>query len=585
MKSPDAKQELARLVAEGREHHIAGNLPAAEHALRQALHIEPEDPEALHRLGMILDAHGQSDAAIELLRRSILRAPLVPEFFNNLGEAFRKAGHFAEAMRAYERSLQLRAANPEALHNMAMVLLELGDPRALENARAAAKMAPSVPQVYRTLGRALHSIHDYGAALLAYREALQLDPKNAQTIEAAVISLAAAGHPIDTWDFEIPADVTDSMLQNAAGQGFLAVGKYEQAAAHLNEALRLNPGYLAAMANLAMLFNETGEPEKALEMVNRALTVQNVSGLHVTKALSLLTLGRYREGFGEYEFRPKPAGPTFRGTIVPQWAGQPIGGKTILLTSEQGFGDTIQFIRFAALLARQNAKVWVQSSDLLAPLLASVEGVEKVFTPQQQLPRVDFYCPMASLPHLLGTELDSIPSNVPYIHASESRVDAWRERFSQIAGGGFKVGLVWQGNPRHLRDRMRSIPLPTLAPPLANVDGVRLFSLQKHHGRDQTTGVPQVQDLDAELTTFEETAAAISALDLVISVDTSVAHLAGALGRPVWTLLGLATDWRWLLKRTDSPWYPTMKLYRQQSGNWAEVIARVATDLAEASRR
>lgn len=582
MKSPDQKENLARLVAEGRAHHIAGDLPAAEQALRQAMQIDPQDPEALHRMGMILDARGQSDAAIDLIRQSILRAPLVPEFFNNLGEAFRKAGRFAEAMRAYERSLQLRPANPEALHNMATVLIDLGDPRALDHAKAAAKLAPDIAQIHATLGRARHFVHDYPAALLAYRDALRLDPDNATIVEAMVVSLAASGHSIDTWDFNIPADLTDARLQNAAGQGFLAVGKYEQAAAHLNEAIRLNADEPGAMANLAMLYNETGEPEKALEWLGRAMAIQNLGGLHLTRAMSLLALGRYREGFREYEFRPKPAGPTCRGAIIPQWAAEPIAGKTILLTSEQGLGDTIQFIRFAPMLASQGAKVWVQSSALLAPLLAGVPGVDKVFTTQQQAPRVDVYCPLASLPHLLHTALDSIPAQVPYLHANEARIDAWRQRLESIAGNALKVGLVWQGNPQHLRDRMRSIPLTTLALPLAGIPGVRLFSLQKQHGRDQIAGVPQVHDLDAELTTLEESAAAISAMDRVISVDTSVAHLAGALGRPVWTLLGLATDWRWLLNRTDSPWYPTMKLYRQQQpGNWAEVIARVAGDLAQ----
>ena len=588
MGARDAKQNLARLVAEGRELHLAGKLAEAEPVLRQALAIEPNDPESLHRLGMILDARGQYDAAIDLMQRSILRAPNVPEFFNNLGEAFRKAGRVGEALRAYERSLQLRPGSPEALNNMALVMLDIGDSRALEYAQSAARAAPGVAQIRVTVGRALHAVHDDRAAVAAYREARRMQPDNREARQGLVTALAALGEPIDEWFNNIPNGLTAADVHNVAAEGYLAVGRLDDALRHVNQALAYDPKHLEALAHLGSVLIERGEPEAALDALQRGIAVRDVRGLHQTMAFALLGLGRLGEGFREYENRPKAPPPTDRGRSVPQWTGageQTLSGKTVLLLGEQGYGDTFQFIRYAPLLAARGAKVWVQVNDPVAGLMRSVAGIDRVWTTQQQVKGFDLYCPLGSLPHAFGTELNTVPADVPYLHADPARVEAWRERLTNVSSdAAVKVGLVWQGNPRHPRDRLRSISLAMLATPLAAIPGVKLFSLQKNEGREQLSGVPAVEDLDTHLTSFDETAAAIAALDLVISVDTSVAHLAGALGKPVWTLIAIPSDWRWMIGRADTPWYPTMRLYRQsQPGDWTPVVSRVAADLRQFS--
>src|SRR5687768_14882318 len=278
MGARDAKENLARLVAEGRELHVAGKLAEAEPVLRQALAIEPNDPESLHRVGMILDARGQSDAAIDLMQRSILRAPNVPEFFNNLGEAFRKAGRVGEALRAYERSLQLRPGSPEALNNMALVMLDLGDSRALECAQSAARAAPGIAQIRVTVGRALHAVHDDRAAVAAYRDALRMQPDNREARQGLVTALAALGEPIDEWFNNIPDGLTVADVHNVAAEGYLAAGRLDDALRHVNEALAHDPNHLEALAHLGSVLIERGEPEAALDALRRGIAVRDVRG-------------------------------------------------------------------------------------------------------------------------------------------------------------------------------------------------------------------------------------------------------------------------------------------------------------------
>jgi hypothetical protein len=289
--------------------------------------------------------------------------------------------------------------------------------------------------------------------------------------------------------------------------------------------------------------------------------------------------GNYRPGFAEFEWRWRWSGFATPHLEVaqPAWDGADLRGRTILLHGEQGLGDSLQFCRYAPLLAERAGRVLLQVPAALVAVLRTLDGVETVVAPGEQLPPFDVHAPLMSLPHLVGTTVETIPARVPYLHADPSAMARWRERL-RGPSDGMRVGLVWSGNPAHPRQHVRSLPLACLEP-LATVPGVTFYSLQKgpaaEEGHASNLGLP-LTDLGPLLEDFAETAAALSQLDLLITVDTSVAHMAGALGRPVWLLLAAVADWRWLLDRADSPWYPTLRLFRQHRlGDWQSVVEAV----------
>jgi len=294
----------------------------------------------------------------------------------------------------------------------------------------------------------------------------------------------------------------------------------------------------------------------------------------------LLVQGRLREGFEKYEWRWKLGTLVPRGLPAPRWNGEDLAGRTILLHGEQGYGDTIQGLRYAPLVAARGARVVLEVPQPLMRLAGSVSGVDTLLTAGQALPRLDFVCPLLSLPRACATTLETIPADVPYLAPPPDTLAQWRAR---LAGRGLKVGIAWAGSPLHRSDAKRSIDIEKLAP-LLQIEGVRWFSLQVGERAGDLARLPadHVTDLAPHLSDFAETAAAVAHLDLVISVDTAVVHLAGALARPAWVMLRSQPDWRWLLEREDTPWYPTLRLFRQHDrGDWNEVVARVRAALEQ----
>jgi hypothetical protein len=302
---------------------------------------------------------------------------------------------------------------------------------------------------------------------------------------------------------------------------------------------------------------------------------------HCNMSFVYLLTGNFEEGWKEYEWRRRLKGSVQREFSQPLWDGSDIHGKTILLYAEQGFGDTIQFIRYIPFVAQKNAIVLVECQDELASVIQDIEGVNRVFVFGEQLPEFDVHCPLLSLPLVFDTTLETIPAEVPYIKADSILVQRWKNKLKHD-NSKLKIGLSWAGRPTHKRDRQRSISFDTFSP-LLQINEVTFYSLQKGEAAGQaknpTKGMKLIDYTD-EMRDFSDTAAFIENLDLIISVDTAVAHLAGALGKPVWTLLPFAPDWRWMLHREDSPWYPTMRLFRQPSpGDWGSVINNVLRNL------
>jgi protein O-GlcNAc transferase len=443
-----------------------------------------------------------------------------------------------------------------ASHNAAGIkLVEQGKlEQAIASFRLAVRLGPANAEAHNNLGAALKQQDKLDEAVACYQEALRVKP-----------------------DF--------SEAQSNLGNALRLLGKPEAAADSFRHALRLRPDYAEAQNNLSNALKDQGQLDDALAGYERALALRpDYVEAHLDRAITWLLLGDLERGWTEFEWRWQYKDFPARPFVQPRWDGSALPGRTILLHAEQGLGDTIQFIRYAALVKERGGRVIVECQRPLLRLLAGCRGIDELIGQGAALPQFDVHAPLLSLPHLFRTTLATVPAEIPYLSADPGLVEVWRRELVPL--DGYKVGICWQGNPRHAWDRMRSIPLSQFAA-LARVDGVRLFSLQKGPGSEQLGAAAfAVTDLGCRLDEnsgpFMDTAAVMKNLDLVISSDTAVAHLAGALAVPVWIVLPFLPDWRWLLAREDSPWYPTMWLFRQRSrGNWNEVFERIAAALRD----
>jgi len=357
------------------------------------------------------------------------------------------------------------------------------------------------------------------------------------------------------------------------GAEYLKTNRYDEAIADLDRAIMLEPVKLpAAYSDRGIAYRRKGDYAKAIALA------KDYVDAHFNEALALLTVGEYARGFAEYEWRWKRAGVARRSLGKPLWLGEyPLGRKTILLHAEQGLGDTIQFARYAPLLAQGGATVLLEVQPELKDLLSGLEGV-RVFARGEALPAFDVHCPLGSLPLAFKTTLTTVPVGIPYLGASEERIATWGARLEALPGK--RVALAWAGNPNHINDRNRSIALARLAP-LLSMPGVSVVGIQRDVPESDRAPLAGLTHLGEELADFQDTAAVIALCDLVVTVDTSVAHLAGAMGRPLWVLLPFWPDWRWTLGAERSPWYPDARLYRQgANGDWDAVIARLAAEIA-----
>ena len=470
---------------------------------------------------------GRVDDAAAWMRKAVAREPDDWSTHFGLAIALRAQKHSAASKAEFERVLALKPDDPHAISNLVACDVELGHVDTAErNARRALERDPQNSSAMIDLGIVLCEQAHYADAIAAFEHA-------------------------DTVGFS-SADARDESV------------------------------------NYAICLLRAGRVQQAITMMETKLNRYPSAALHSHYALALLASGRMREGWDQYEFRwlQEPLLSWRPKFVKPVWAGQDLRGKTILLRAEQGYGDFIQFIRYASHIKALGAMVLLEVRDDLRELATRTSGVDRILRNGEPYPDFDYYINLLSIPRILGTDLDSIPAEVPYLRADPERAAHFEDKISR--DGLLNVGLVWAGSPTHLGDRFRSLPLRALAP-LRAIKGVRFHSLQKGPAASELVtdrGHDPIVDLGPELATFADTAAAIDQLDLIIGVDTSVVHAAGALGKPVWTLVAIPCDWRWLESREDSPWYPTMRLFRQREpGAWDEVISRLKSALEEQVER
>ena len=471
--------------------------------------------------------------------------------------AHHQAGRLGDAVTFYRRSLALHPVYAEALQNLGSALADLGrSDDAIDCFHKALRLRPDYPMAHLNLGNSLWAKGQADEAIAAYGRAIALRPDFAEAHTFRAIVLGEQG-------------------------------RVDAAIAACRQALALQPGFPDAHNTLGNLLRMAGRVTEAVGCYRRALALApGYPDAHFNLGMALLALGDFAAGWPEYEWRwntPQMMAATRRFT-VPHWRGEAAVGQRLLIHAEQGLGDTVQFCRYARLAAERGLRVTVEAPRPLVRLLRSLPGIEAVVTAGEPLPDVDLHCPMASLPLAFGTTLATIPSTVPYLSADPGAVADWRARLAAVAGDALRVGLVWAGNPsldrpsRAAMDRRRSLA-PDRLTPLFGVPGVRFVSLQKG-GPGLPDGAP-IFDAMAEVVDFADTAAIVANLDVVIAVDTAVAHLAGVLGRPVFMLDRFDPDWRWMTGRRDSPWYPSLTIYRQPSpGDWESVLAEVTGDLA-----
>lgn len=415
-------------------------------------------------------------------------------------------------------------------------------------------------------------------AIKGYGRALALNPLMSDVYNNMGVALRAQGRleaAVACYRRALALNADSPSTYSNMGNALREMGRFRIAAASHSQAVRLAPGSAEAIYNLGLTLRDMGENERAMGCLNRSLQIRpDYADAHWDRSLSRLLEGNLERGFDEYEWRWRLDRSPPREFQQPQWTGKAIPGKTLFIHQEQGFGDMIQMARYAAMARTQVGQIVVECQAELARLMATVRGVDKVLIRGAALPRFDAYIPALSLPRVLGTTMQTIPKTVPYIRPP----DVGSVRLPPSAANQTKVGIVWAGKPTHRNDRNRSAPFGYFLD-LMGVPGFTMYSLQKGERAEDLRAMGSdalVMDLGEKLTDFADTAAVIDQLDLVITVDTAVAHLAGALGKPVWVLLPFAPDWRWLLKRTDSPWYPTARLFRQpKAGDWDSVFADV----------
>jgi tetratricopeptide (TPR) repeat protein len=589
---------------------------AAEH-FREVLRLKPRDAETHRCLGLVAVKEGKLDDAVAWFRRALELQPDAIKTYNNLGVTLVQLGKLDDAIACFRQAVDRSPADAASQQNLGLALAQRasrtgtppdaapanGEPPS-DQAIALTRQANGLAEqgqlteavaLYRevlrrhqdyapahtNLGIALTQLQKYDEAVVCLRESLRLQPRASEAYNSLGIVLAKQGRfdeAIASYQHALNIQPESPGVYANWGNVLRDLGQLEEAHELYEKSLRLKPNAFDTHNNLGIVQAKQRRISESLASYDASLRlVPDYAEAHLNRAHALLMVGRFREGWEEYVWRWKCKGSWSPPFQRPPWDGSPLNGRTLLLHWEQGFGDTLQFVRYAPLIKQRGGHVVMVCQRALFRLLASCPGIDERVLDGTPWPEHDVYATAMSLPRLFGTTVETIPAPVPYLRADPQLVAQWRSQLPSQPG--FKIGIAWQGNPKYGWDRHRSTGAAQFAA-LAALPGVHLVSLQRGPGLEQLSQLTDrfgVTELGSRVQDMADTAAILANLDLVVTVDSAMAHLAGALGVPVWVALGYSADWRWLLDREDSPWYPTVRLFRQRRfGDWPEVFDRVA---------
>jgi tetratricopeptide (TPR) repeat protein len=586
---PSRNAPAPTLFEAGIQHLQLGQLTDAERCCQKILAEDPANSDALHLMGLIAARANRLDVAVEYFAQAIRHNPNNPDYFSNLASVLHRLGGLEEAAKSYDRALLLKPDVADGWNNLGQVLQKLNrSNEAVSSYQRALKIEPRHLHAIDNLGKLLLELDRYEEALAFLDLSEQIKPGRANIFHmrgTCLQRLMKFEEALVSYNRAVAIDPDYPDAHNNIATIFQAFGRHDEALVRLARALELRPSFIEGLVNRGITLFELRQFDQAFASFDRAIALEpDHAYAHLNLALFRLLSGDFAAGWAGREWRWKVPGLDLvaRPFSQPLWLGdEPLAGKTILLHSDEGLGDTIQFVRYAPMVAELGARVILEIPDALHVLLSDFPGVSHGQPKSRgDLPAFDFHCPLSSLPLAFRTRIETIPSAPAYLHASVgTRRRQWEDRLGPRDRP--RVGLVWSGNPNHRNDRNRSLAMGALSP-ILDLDAT-FVSLQKGVRPEDKAILgqrPDVLDVEEHLLDFADTAALISCLDLVISVDTSVAHLAGALGCPVWILLPYTPDFRWLLDRDDSPWYPTAQLFRQaETREWASVLNRVRAEL------
>lgn len=571
--------------------HQQGQHAEAAELVRRAVDLRPTDAGLQLNLGNALKALGRIDDAIERFRNALTLKPGFTLAQYNLGNAYTAVGRHEDAADAFEKTLRLQPGDAAAWNNFGNALAALSRfDDAAKAFRRALALRPRHAGAHNNLGMALNALGDLDGAIAQFRAAIAAEPNYVAAHFNLGNLLDAAGHPaqaIDSLATTIRMQPQFAPAHFGLGHALAALGRYEEALPRFERAVGLDPKYGVAWLQLGNAHLALGNHPAAIRAFDQALRLDREQpAAHLNRALALLALGDYARGLPAYEWRLATPGAE-KAPPLPRWSGEPMPGRTLLVRGEQGFGDTLQFMRFAPFAAKLVGRLVLQVQPALLPLLepaaqaARIELASSADAPA----KADAFCPLMSLPLALGmTTLESIPARTPYLVIAA----AYRRKWRGSIGGQAKrkIGIAWSG--RLQPGETRSMPL-ALLDPLFALEGIDWIALQpvltseERAALDAHPHASSIHRLDGRLGNFADTGAIVDRLDGVVSVDTSVAHLAGALGKPLWLMLPHAADWRWGIDTASSAWYPKARLYRQSApGAWADVVAQVAAAVRDA---
>ncbi|MBB5060843.1 tetratricopeptide (TPR) repeat protein [Granulicella aggregans] len=581
-------RQAARHAALGDKLSAQQNYREAVQHYERALIINPKLADTLHNLSVAFLAIGRPEDAIPCSERAVHLRPNIAELHCHLGDALRLNGQLEKAIPSYQEALRQRRGYVAALNNLGVTFEALGRlDEAAEQYRYAQICKPDEAEPFNNLGNVLSAKSLFAEAIQQYEAALKIRPDYAEahnSLGAAFEQMGSLREAVSHYTQALSINPGLAEAFYGLGNTLIAFGKVKEGRLCLEKAISLKPLYAAAYNNLGISYSQWGEFDEARRCYESTLRIEPRYA-EARSNLSVLQLleGDFSTGWLNYEYRWET--PLFHAHKPifeqPIWRGELLNGSRILLHSEQGLGDSIQFLRYISKVQAAGGRVVLKIPATLRTLaLSSLTGNIEVAVPDEPLPAFDWHCPLMSLPLAFGTTLESIPAQVPYLFVPAITQGTDQPLASKTED--LSVGLVWAGNPGHARDQFRSIPLALLKP-LMNIEHVKFFSLQYGKAADDLTvaNMP-ITNLAPFIKDMGDTAAYINSLDLVITVDTSVAHLAGALGKPVWILLSTNVDFRWLLEREDSPWYPTARLFRQSAPQeWEPVVERMALALGQ----